>query len=77
MDNIKKIVLKIFQDNSVDILSIPENQSLIETGKVDSMTFVNILLEIEEALDIEIDFEKVDINSIVSLEGLLTYISTL
>lgn len=77
MDNIKQTIKDIFASNNIDISNIDEDKSLIESGIVDSMTFVNILLEIEESLNIEIDFEKVDLASIVSIDGLVSYINTL
>ncbi len=77
MDTIRQKIVDIFANNSIDVLSVDENKSLIESGIVDSMTFVNILLEIEESLNIEIDFEKVDFISIVSLKGLYSHIVAL
>ena len=39
------------------------------------MTFVNILLSIEDELNIEIDFENIDINSIVTIKNLCDIVS--
>lgn len=77
MDTVKQTIRDIFTLNSVDISNIDENKSLIESGIVDSMTYVNILLELEESLNIEIDFENVDLSSIVSIKGLYNYINSL
>ncbi len=77
MDTVKQKIRDIFTLNSVDISTVDENTSLIESGIVDSMTYVNILLELEESLNIEIDFEKVDLSSIVSIKGLYNYINSL
>ena len=77
MDTVKQKIRDIFTLNSVDISTVDENTSLIESGIVDSMTFVNIFLEIEESLYIEIDFENVDLSSIVSIKGLYDYIDNL
>lgn len=77
MDTIRQTIRDIFTLNSVDISNIDENKSLIESGIVDSMTYVNILLELEESLNIEIDFENVDLSSIVSIKGLYNYINSL
>lgn len=67
---IKDLIYKIFADNSINLNNVDENDSLISKGIVDSMAFVNILLAIEEELNIEIDFENIDINSIVTIKSL-------
>lgn len=77
MDTIRQTIKDIFTANNIDISNIDENKSLIESGIIDSMTYVNILLEIEDSLNIEIDFENVDLDSIVSIKGLCNYINSL
>lgn len=77
MDTIRQTIKDIFTANNIDISNIDENKSLIESGIIDSMTYVNILLEIEDSLNIEIDFENVDLASIVSINGLCNYINSL
>ena len=73
--DITKIIYKIFEENDISLQNINENTSLISNGIVDSMTFVNILLAIEEELNIEIDFENIDINSIVTINSLCDTVS--
>lgn len=68
--NIKELIYKIFAENNINLKNISEDESLISNGIVDSMTFVNILLAVEEKLNIEIDFENIDINSIVTINSL-------
>lgn len=77
MYTIRQTIKDIFTANNIDISNIDENKSLIESGIIDSMTYVNILLEIEDSLNIEIDFENVDLASIVSINGLCNYINSL
>lgn len=77
MDTIRQTIKDIFTANNIDISNIDENKSLIESGIIDSMTYVNILLEIEASLNIEIDFENIDLASIVSIKGLCDYINSL
>lgn len=74
-NDIRKIIYKIFEQNDISLQNINENTSLISNGIVDSMTFVNILLAIEEVLNIEIDFENIDINSIVTINSLCDTVS--
>ncbi len=73
--NIKDLIYKIFADNNINLHNVNENDSLISKGIVDSMAFVNILLAIEEELNIEIDFENIDINSIVTINSLCDAVS--
>lgn len=74
-NDIRKIIYKIFEQNDISLQNINEDTSLISSGIVDSMTFVNILLAIEEELNIEIDFENIDINSIVTINSLCDAVS--
>lgn len=74
-NDIRKIIYKIFEQNDISLQNINEDTSLISNGIVDSMTFVNILLAIEEELNIEIDFENIDINSIVTIKNLCDIVS--
>lgn len=74
-NDIRKIIYKIFEQNDISLQNINEDTSLISNGIVDSMTFVNILLAIEEELNIEIDFENIDINSIVTINSLYDTVS--
>lgn len=74
-NNIKDVIYKIFAENNIDINNVNGSVSLISSGILDSMTFVNILLAIEEELDIEIDFENIDINSIVTIKNLCDIVS--
>ena len=74
-NDIRKIIYKIFEQNDISLQNINEDISLISSGIVDSMTFVNILLAIEEELNIEIDFENIDINSIVTINSLCDTVS--
>ena len=75
MDTIRQTIKDIFTANNIDISNIDENKSLIESGIIDSMTYVNILFEIEDSLNIEIDFENIDINSIVTIKNLCDIVS--
>ena len=74
-NDIRKIIYKIFEQNDISLQNINEDISLISSGIVDSMTYVNILLAIEEELNIEIDFENIYINSIVTINSLCDAVS--
>lgn len=74
MDNIYLSLKNIFSNNNINIENIDNNISMIENGIIDSMTFVNILLTIEEEFNTEIDFENIELQSISSINGLIKYI---
>lgn len=59
-----------FDKKGMDMASFPKNDSLITAGIIDSITFVNILLTLETKLDISLDFGSVDLNGIVSINGM-------
>lgn len=75
--SIRKLIYQIFTENNINFNNINENDSLISNGIIDSMTLVNILLAIEEKLNIEIDFENIDINSIVTINSLCDTIANI
>lgn len=75
--NISQNIKNILINNNVDINSIDNNTMLVSTGILDSITFVNILLEIEEYFNIEIDFEDEDFNNLTTIEGLTNTVSSL
>lgn len=49
---------------------INKNESLLSQGIFDSMGFIEFIAEIEEAFDIEIDFEEMDAEDFTSIEQL-------
>lgn len=59
-----------FVKKGIDMDSFPKNDSMIKAGIIDSMAFVNILLELEAALEIPVDFGAAELDSIVSIDGL-------
>lgn len=75
--NISQNIKNILINNNVDINSIDNNTMLVSAGILDSITFVNILLEIEEYFNIEIDFEDEDFNNLTTIEGLTNTVSSL
>lgn len=75
--NISQNIKNILINNNVDINSIDNNTMLVSTGILDSITFVNILLEIEDYFNIEIDFEDEDFNNLTTIEGLTNTVSSL
>lgn len=62
-----------FVKKGIDMDSFPKNDSMIKAGIMDSMAFVNILLELESALEIAVDFGTAELDSIVSIDGLKNF----
>ncbi len=77
MDTLYSQIIEIFNQNGIDLTNIDENTSLIESGIIDSMMFVNILLEIEEKYNVEIDFENIEMSSITTIKGLCNHIDSI
>lgn len=75
--NISQNIKNILINNNVDIKNIGNNTMLVSAGILDSITFVNILLEIEEYFNIEIDFEDEDFNNLTTIDGLTNTVSSL
>lgn len=71
--NIKDILIK----NDVNMQDIDDNTMLVSNGILDSIAFVNIILEIEDYFNIEIDFGDEDFNNLTTIQGLTNKVSSL
>lgn len=63
-----------FEKHGMKIDDFSGSDSLIVAGIIDSMTFINILLDLESKLGISFDFNGADFAEIVSLNGLKNFI---
>lgn len=58
--------------------SIPnDDTNLIETGMLDSLALVNLILELESFYDISIDFDTLELKSLSSVNQLSAFVSGL
>jgi|AntRauTorckE6833_2_1112554.scaffolds.fasta_scaffold03892_1 acyl carrier protein len=55
---------------------IDKTESLLSQGIFDSMGFIEYIAEIEEAFDIEIDFEEMDAADFTSVEQLAKIVAS-
>lgn len=76
-DEVVKKLSEIFNNYNIDIETIDKNLSIIESNTTDSITFVNILFEIEDALNVEINFDEIDMEQLVYIDKLTTYIKSI
>lgn len=70
-------ITAILKNRGVDTENIDKDADFIASGIMDSMAFVNVLLEIENELGIEIDFADMDMVKIGSLNALAAYAESL
>ncbi|MDE7168901.1 MAG: acyl carrier protein [Mucispirillum sp.] len=70
-------ITAILKNRGVDTENIDKDADFITSGIMDSMAFVNMLLEIENELGIEIDFANMDMGKIGSLNALAAYAESL
>lgn len=61
MNEVREKIIKIFMSSFVDVTN--ENVDLISDLGMDSLTFVQLIILIEEEFDIEIPFELLEINN--------------
>lgn len=74
-DEVYKKISEIFKNYNINIENIDKNVSIIENNITDSITFVNILLEIEDTLQLTINFDEIDMDKLVYFNNLIEYIN--
>ncbi len=62
-------------DFGIDATNAPGDLDLRGSGMIDSLGFVEIIVQLEEQLGIEIDLEEMDPEQITVLDPLATYIA--
>ncbi len=70
-------IADILKRKGIDADKINGDSSVITSGIIDSMAFVNVLLEIEDEFGIEIDFANTELNGIATLNGLAAHVESL
>jgi acyl carrier protein len=64
-------------DFGITAADAPGDLDLRGSGMIDSLGFVEVIVELEEKLDIEIDLEDLDPEQITVLDPLATYVAGL
>lgn len=68
---------EILKNYNINMETIDKNRSVIEANIIDSITFVNMLLEIEDTLGVLINFDEVDMEQLVYLNNLIDHIKSI
>ncbi|MCI6475056.1 MAG: hypothetical protein MSA07_05075 [Mucispirillum sp.] len=76
-DEVFEKISEVFKNYNIDIDNIDKHISLIENNITDSLTFVNILLEIEDTLNVLINFDEIDMDQLVYIDNLVNYIKSI
>lgn len=56
---------------------ITDSDNLMKQGILDSLTLIEFVADLEEAFDIEMDFEEVDLTAFTSIEAMKTIVNNL
>lgn len=78
MNNVEIIVLESLSDITgldIESLNSANNINLFKEGILDSLSFVNLIGDIEEKLDIEVDFTKINVNKISNIQSIIDFIN--
>ncbi|HIZ90370.1 MAG TPA: hypothetical protein H9804_10525 [Candidatus Mucispirillum faecigallinarum] len=76
-DDVFEKISEVFKNYNIDIDNIDKHISLIENNITDSLTFVNILLEIEDTLNVLINFDEIDMDQLVYIDNIVNYIKSI
>ena len=68
---------EIVKTKGIDANKIDKDISVITSGIMDSLAFVNMLLEIEDEFGIEIDFANVELGNIATINGIINHVEEL
>lgn len=75
INEIKNIIFnKIFEENGV--MDIEENEELVESGKISSLTLVQIILSLEEYIGKDILTDDVELENFSSIEGIIKVVES-
>lgn len=77
-DKIKKILLKIIYSHLANDEPVHEeltdNVDLLKSGLIDSISFMEIILQLENDYNIKLDISKIDNPEFTTISGLITAI---
>jgi acyl carrier protein len=74
-DKLINIICEVKEDISL-AEKIGNSIDLLNEVDIDSLQLINIILKIEDELDIQIDFDEFDMNSLKSIDLLCEYINS-
>ena len=74
----KKIVLNALEEIvGVEVAQDEYDLNLIEAGVLDSLSVVNLIVEIENAMNVRINVEKISVKDFSSVNSMIALVNTL
>lgn len=73
-ETIKKILSEV-KDIPVASITLSDDTDIINDIGLDSLQMVTFMLKLEEALDIQIDFDSLDFSTLMSVGSLCNFLS--
>ncbi|QWU13711.1 acyl carrier protein [Paenibacillus sophorae] len=73
-ESIKEIIIKVKEDESLRSTLTPESDLINDVG-LDSLQMINFILEIEDQFGVEIVYEDLDYNSLLSIERFMDFLN--
>jgi acyl carrier protein len=76
LDQVKGLLAEVLGDPQLAATIGDEADIVVELG-LDSIQMINFLLRVEDALNVELDFENLDLSHLSSVRGFCEFIATL
>lgn len=76
-DDVLVKLAEVFKSYNIDLDNVDKSRSLIESNVIDSITFVNMLLDIEDNLGVLINFDEIDMEKLVYIDNLIEHIKSI
>ncbi|AKG34764.1 acyl carrier protein [Paenibacillus durus] len=73
-ESIKEIIIKVKEDESLRNTLTPESDLINDVG-LDSLQMINFILEVEDRFGVEIVYEDLDYNSLLSIERFIDFLN--
>ena len=74
----KKVVLNALEEIvGVEVAQDEYDLNLIEAGVLDSLSVVNLIVEIENAMNVRINVEKISVKDFSSVNSMIALVNTL
>ncbi|MDT3426274.1 acyl carrier protein [Paenibacillus forsythiae] len=73
-ESIKEIIIKVKEDEDLRSTLTPESDLINEVG-LDSLQMINFILEVEDRFGVEIVYEDLDYDSLLSIERFIDFLN--
>jgi acyl carrier protein len=75
-EKLVNIICTVKEDDTL-AKKIENSTDLLNEIDIDSLQLINIILQIEDKLDVEINFDEFDMNNLKSIDSLCRYINSM